>query len=133
MDELVALEGPTANFDQLAAALQADSGDLSTFLEVVAGKFEAALPARTKVERDGGVLRRKRQVKRVSLDLGELRFELARSRGAVVAQCTRVVRGIALKTEQLNLDAWLMELAKALSAQASSSSQDRVALERLLS
>jgi hypothetical protein len=133
MDELVSIEGPTTNFDQLAAALQADSGDLSTFLEVVAGKFEAALPGRTKVERDGGMLRRRRQVKRVSLELGELRFELARSGGAVVAQCTKVVRGIALKTERLNLDAWLQELAQALTVQASASSQDRVALERLLS
>jgi hypothetical protein len=134
MDELVSIEGPAEDFDRLAAALRADSGDLSTFLEVVAGKFEAALPGRTKVEREGGgMLRRPRQVKRVSLELGELRFELARSGGAVAAKCTRVVRGIALKTEMLNLDAWLVELARALSAQAGASSQDRVALERLLS
>jgi len=85
------------------------------------------------VEREGGgMLRRHRQVRRVSLELGDLRFELARSGGAVVARCTRVVRGIALKTELLNLDAWLVELARALSAQAGASSQDRVALERLL-
>ena len=70
---------------------------------------------------------------RVSLELGDLRFELARSGGAVAAQCTRVVRGIALKTEMLNLDTWLVELARALSAQAGASAQDRVALERLLS
>ncbi len=134
MDELVSIEGPEENFDRLAAALRADSGDLSTFLEVVAGKFEAALPGRTKVERDGGgMLRRRRQVKRVSLELGELRFELAQSGGSVVARCTRVVRGIALKTEMLNLETWLVELARALSTQARASSQDRVALERLLS
>jgi len=133
MDELVSLDGPAEDFDRLAAVLRADSGDLSTFLEVVASKFESALPGRTKVEREGGgMLRRHRQVRRVSLELGDLRFELARSGGAVVARCTRVVRGIALKTELLNLDAWLVELARALSAQAGASSQDRVALERLL-
>ncbi|MGH7641857.1 MAG: hypothetical protein ACRENX_02385 [Candidatus Dormibacteria bacterium] len=134
MDELVSYQEPAEDFDRLAAALRADSGDLSTFLEVVAEKFEVALPGRTKVERDGGgMLRRHRQVKRVSLELGDLRFELARSGGAVAAQCTKVVRGIALKTEILNLDSWLLELARALSAQAGASSQDRVALERLLS
>ncbi|HEY6538104.1 MAG TPA: hypothetical protein VI138_03580 [Candidatus Dormibacteraeota bacterium] len=133
MDASVSLEGPQEDFDQLAASLRADSSDLSTFLEVMAGKFEAALPGRTRVEREGGRLRRHRPVKRVSLELGEVRFELARSGGAIVAQCTRVVRGIALKTEQLNLDAWVVELAQALSVQASASSLDRVALERLLS
>ena len=133
MDELVSIEGPAEDFDRLAAALRADSVDLSTFLEVVASKFESALPGRTRVERGGGMLRRRRPVNRVSLELGDLRFELARSGGAVAAQCTRVVRGIALKTEMLNLDTWLVELARALSAQAGASAQDRVALERLLS
>jgi hypothetical protein len=133
MDALVPVRGPEEDFDRLAAALQADSRDLSTFLEVVASKFEAALPGRTRVERSGGgLLRRNRQVSRVSLELGDLHFELARSGGAVAAKCTKVVRGIALKTELLNLDAWLLELARALSTQASASAQDRVALERLL-
>ena len=85
MDELVSIEGPAEDFDRLAAALRADSGDLSTFLEVVASKFESALPGRTRVERGGGMLRRRRPVNRVSLELGDLRFELARSGGAVAA------------------------------------------------
>jgi hypothetical protein len=50
----------------------------------------------------------------------------------VAAKCTKVVRGIALKTELLNLDTWLVELARALSSQARASAQDRVALEQLL-
>jgi hypothetical protein len=132
MDELVSSGIPEDGFDGLAAALQADSRDLATFLEVVAAKFESALPGRTRIERSGGRLGRHRRVDRVSLELGDLRFELARSGGAVAARCTRVVRGIALKTENLNLDRWLVELAAALSAQAGASSLDRAALERLL-
>jgi hypothetical protein len=132
MDELVSLEGSDEDFDRLAAALQADSRDLTTFLEVVADKFEAALPGRTRVQREGGRLRRNRQVRRVSVELGELRFELDRYRGDVVGQRTRVVRGIALKTERLTLEQWLLELARALSAEAQASAQARSALQRLL-
>ncbi|MGH7609109.1 MAG: hypothetical protein ACREOD_04080 [Candidatus Dormibacteria bacterium] len=132
MDELATLSEPPPDFDRLAAALQADSRDLSTFIEVVATKFAEALPGRTRVERQGGLLARSKRVHRVSLDLGEFRFELEQARGEVVARCTKVVRGIALKTEALGLDQWLGRLAQALADQASSSSQDRVALERLL-
>ncbi|MGH7640102.1 MAG: hypothetical protein ACREOL_04210 [Candidatus Dormibacteria bacterium] len=133
MDELVPTGEPQEDFDQLAAALRAEAGDLSTFLEVVASKFEGALPRRTRVEREGGMLRRRHQVRRVCLDLGELQFELAREGGDVAARRTRVVRGITLKSEALGLDEWLHSLAQALSAQAGSSLQDRLALERLLS
>jgi hypothetical protein len=132
MDELVSIDVPDEDFDRLAAALRADSRDLSTFLEVVADKFEEALPGRTRVQREGGLLRRNRQVRQVSLELGELRFELDRSRGEVVGRRTRVVRGIALKTEQMNLEEWLLELARALSAEAQASAQARSALQRLL-
>jgi hypothetical protein len=50
----------------------------------------------------------------------------------VVGQRTRVVRGIALKTERLTLEQWLLELARALSAEAQASAQARSALQRLL-
>ena len=44
----------------------------------------------------------------------------------------RLVRGVALATEELPLDRWLDELAAALLAEARRSEQDRLALERLL-
>ncbi|MGH7610848.1 MAG: hypothetical protein ACREN4_02395 [Candidatus Dormibacteria bacterium] len=132
MDELTTLAQPAPDFDRLAAALQADSRDLHTFIEVVAFKFAEALPERTRVERQGGLLSRNKAVHRVSLDLGAMRFQLERSGGQVLARCTKVVRGIALKTEDLGLDDWLHRLAEALQDQARASSQDRVALERLL-
>jgi hypothetical protein len=43
-----------------------------------------------------------------------------------------VVRGIALKTEELPVDQWIEELSRDLSAHAAKNSQARMALERLL-
>jgi hypothetical protein len=133
MEELSLQPDPQPDFEQLAAGLRADSRDLSTFLEVMADKFTGALPGRVKVEYQGGMLRRNKQVRRILIQLGEDRFEVAREQGAVLARRVRVVRGIALKTEGLAVDSWLAELSRALVREGQSTSEGRIALERLLS
>ena len=80
----------------------------------------------------GGMLRRNKQVRRILIQLGEDRFEVAREQGAVLARRVRVVRGIALKTEELAVDPWLAELSQALLREGQSTSEGRIALERLL-
>ncbi len=132
MEELSFPPDSRPDFEQLAAGLRADSRDLSTFLEVLADKFSGALPGRVKVEYQGGMLRRHKQVRRILIQLGEDRFEVAREQGAVLARRVRVVRGIALKTEELAVDSWLAELSRALVREGQSTSEGRIALERLL-
>ncbi|MHB8331192.1 MAG: hypothetical protein ACYDEA_03245 [Candidatus Dormibacteria bacterium] len=133
MDELGPLGSSDEDFERLASSLRADSGDLNTFLEVLASKFEGALPGRALVDyQGGGMLRRRKSVRRIRVVLGEDHFELVREQGSVVARRSKVVRGIALKNDQLSLDGWVAELTRALVQQSSASSADRVALERLL-
>ena len=133
MDELSIPSDNDQDFERLAASLRADSGDVSTFLEVLAVKFQGALPGRAKIDyQSSGVVRRTKTVRRIALEMGDDRFELIRERGAVVARRTRGVRGITLKSDQLSLDGWVEELTRALVQQGSSSAQDRQALERLL-
>jgi hypothetical protein len=50
-DELALSGTPADGFELWAASLRASSGDLATFVEVVAGKLELALPGRTAVDR----------------------------------------------------------------------------------
>jgi len=133
MDELSSLEEPDQDFERLASSLRADSGDLTTFLEVMASKFEGALPGRARVDyQTSGMLRRSKSVRRIQIQMGDDHFELIRDRGAILAKRTKVVRGIALKNEELNLDSWVEELTRALVRQSAASSADRQALERLL-
>ncbi len=134
MSELGPLSDPDQDFELLASSLRADSGDLNTFLEVLASKFEGALPGRARIDyQGGGMLRRKaKAVRRIQVQLGDDHFELVREAGAVVAKRTKVVRGIALKSEELSLDGWVSELTRALLKQSASSAADRQALERLL-
>lgn len=118
-------------FDVLAAALRADARDLDLFLEVLAAKLSDALPGRVGVDHEGGLLSRKR-VKRVAVDIGDHRYELARSAGGLSGRRSHQVRGITLKTEQLAVEEWITALSRHLAEEARQSEQGRLALERLI-
>lgn len=121
------------DFDLLAASLRADARDLSTFMEVLAAKLDAALPGSVEVHRAGGLFRKDHPVQELVLNLGEWRLRLAAKRGGVPeAERTHLVRGVALKTEIVELDAWVTSLAEALSSHAKSGETAADALRRFL-
>ncbi len=127
-----AIEG-AGGFELLAASLRASSGDLNTFVEVLADKLEQALPGRVAVERRA--VRRfskERRVARIELALGDNRYIAVAQGGALETRCAKAVRGVVLKTEELPLEAWLEALARELATEAEASEQSRLALEQLL-
>ena len=123
----------TPDFDLVAAALRADSSDLATFVEALATKLEASFPGHVKVERKGSrFVPGARPVRRISVPLGDSTFELEHDGGRVSCSRRAVVRGIALRTEEMPLDEWIDALSAALVSEAGSSESARAALERLL-
>jgi hypothetical protein len=122
-----------ADFDLLASSLRASSGDLATYLRVLAEKLEAALPGAVSVERRrAGLFSGARTVTGVSCELGDERFGLAVQGAKAQATRATVVRGVVLKTEPLPLEVWVDTLAAALAKEAESSEQARLAVERLV-
>ena len=135
MEELrtdLAAPGGPDEFDQVAAALRADAGDVATFLDVLALKLGDSLPGGVSVQREGGLLRRNRRVVGIRVELGETRLALARTPSGIEAQAVRVVRGVALKTERVALDTWIGLLGAGLRARAAESAEARAALARLV-
>src|SRR6202030_4065847 len=62
------------DFDLSAASLRASGGDLQTFVDVLAGKLDDALPGRVKVQRRAiRLLSKQKQVTAIELDLGDTR------------------------------------------------------------
>lgn len=121
------------DFDMVAASLRADAGDLGTFVEVLAGKLEAAIPGAVRVRRAGGLFRREHPVQEIHLTLGEWEFRLAAAPGGVPrAERAHTVRGIALKSEEMAVDAWLEALLQVLRVHAASSAAATESLQRLL-
>jgi len=125
--------GAEPSFDLDAAALRADGRDLDAGVEVLATKLEGALPAATRVERRArGLLSRERRVERIELALGECTYVLSRERHGLATTRARTVRGVRIKNEQLDVDAWLAALEADLREEARTSAEARAAVERLL-
>jgi hypothetical protein len=125
--------GNELDFDLSAASLRASSGDLRSFVEVLANKLDRALPGRVKVERRATrLLSKQKRVTGIELDLGGTRYLLAAQGGAVETRCATAVRGIVLKSAVVPLDTWIDELLRELADEAQTSEQSRLALEQLL-
>jgi hypothetical protein len=124
------VEGPP-DFDLVAASLRADTDDLRVFVESLSTKLDQSFPGRCRVQRAG--LLGKGDVRRITVELGDSRYELSHDDGAVTARRSSVVRGITLKSEELGLDEWIDSLSADVVAEADRSERGRLALQRLLS
>ena len=129
------LVSSVSQFDLLAASLRADLGDQKAFVEALATKLTESFPDRVQVERRGsGFLGRGlKRVHRVSVRLGDNEYELEHEEGRVITRRRNIVRGVALKTDELPMESWIDELSGKLVEEAGRSERDRLALEKLLS
>jgi hypothetical protein len=121
------------DFELLAASLRADARDVDAFVEALGAKLEGALPARTRVVRKSArLLSKQKRVTSITVDLGEDRFVLERTRGVVETRHAHTVRGIVLKSETLELNDWIGSLVRAIARAADTSEHGRLALAQLL-
>jgi hypothetical protein len=120
------------SFDMVAAGLRADAADLDAFVEALAVKLEGALPGRVAIARQGGLFSRSKRVREISVDMGDCRYNLVSNGGHIETTRRNEVRGIAIKSERLELDDWIAGLSRELEASARESADGRQALERLL-
>lgn len=116
--------------DLVASALRADARDVDVFFDVLVAKLGAALPGQVEVERGGFLGRGKPDG--VVISLGDSRYEARRAKQRIVCARRQVVRGIALKTEELEVGAWIDALSADLVDAAASSDRARTALQGLL-
>lgn len=121
---------PVGDFDLLAAALRADMSDMPAWMAALATKLAGALPDRVAIQHGGWL--GNGPVNGVTADLGSWRYSLRMEHGRPLGERMHIVRGIALKTEPLPLDAWIDGLSAALAELAESSARERAAIMRLL-
>jgi hypothetical protein len=119
-------------FDLLAASIRADAADLGLFLDVVATKFESALPGVVEVRREGGLFRRRHPVQSLVVSLGDHRYELRRHGHRLRATIALRAHGVTLRTDERPLDMWIDLLSRELADHAGASSDARAALIRLI-
>jgi len=123
----------SGSIDQALASLRADAADGHAFLQALAARFEGALPNAVRVDRKHGFLSSDHSAKAIEIEAGSDRYRIADAGGGrLEASRTRVVRGIALKSELLSVDEWIAALAQTLAAEAARSAEAQQALRRLL-
>ncbi len=116
-------EPVVGTFDVLAASVRADTGDLRSYLDVVAGKLSDALPGSVRVEREGGLFARERRVRRVNLQLAGRTYELAWTGADLVA---------SIGGRVLPLADWAEDLGNQLSQHARNEARAKDAMSGLL-
>jgi len=121
-----------ANFDALTAELHGAQGKNMDLLEVIAAKFQAAVPESTKVVREWRILGGR--IKEIDLHLGETRYRFESPRkGAYRVVRQPVVHGVAVgNMETLAPTAWVDTLIGDLARYAETQGRSAAALEKLM-
>ncbi len=117
----------------VAAALSRQYGeDQRNFLEMLADMLSSAMPGEVEIKRRGGLFSKK-TLQSVTIVLGDQRYTMEDpGYGSLHASRTKIVRGIALKTEAMEVPDWLESLGASLEEKMRVSSTAREALSRLL-
>jgi hypothetical protein len=125
---------PANALDLAAASGRVDRVDMQAMLDALAVRLVEAVPraATVKRRRVGGLLSKRTEIERIAVDLGELRFELEHSGANIACARAKVVRGIALKRDELPIEQWIRELVGEVVRSAEISEQTRLALEGLV-
>ena len=115
-----------------AAALRANSADVPLLLKALCDQLSATLGARLRVERASGRRHRSDAISSVQITMAQDLFE-ARMDGASL-RCTvgHLSGGIRIRSEALDMDAWIVRLLQALQAEAAHSDSARQALENIV-
>ena len=104
--------------------------DQGFFLELLAKTLESALPDETATQTKGFL---KKSLVGVQVSLGDVRYSFEKpDRGPVLAMKTKIVRGIALKTEEIPVAEALQDLGEAMETRAAKSGQAREAMAKML-
>lgn len=103
-------------------------------LSPLARLLQDSLGSAVELQMAGGFFSKKELVG-LTFTLGEWRYSLTdaggdKKAGPLVARRTRVVRGIALKTEELPMAAWLEEVGLALEVEAQTNQEAHAALSK---
>jgi hypothetical protein len=125
------------SLEMVAAALRADSSDITIYARVLTESLGESLPPGcVTVDRARSMSDRMRDrpgtVTKVSVRLGEKTLTLGTQRGAPVAEICHEVRGIVLSRNIVPIAEWAAELARGLVEHAEQNAAAATALRRLV-
>ncbi|MBX9693203.1 MAG: hypothetical protein K2Z81_12515 [Cyanobacteria bacterium] len=125
---------PAIQFEVLAARLKDDHGASVDLLDLLARMLESSYSSGTKVTRGGWFMSKERPVEELSVRFDEWQFQITRSKhGSVNASSKKLVRGVALKTNEMSLEQCVDEIIQEMKKLSEKNSQTRSALDKFIS
>jgi len=125
--------GPAMQFEVLAAKLKTDHGASGDLLELVAKMLESSYAGGTKIERGGWFMSKQRPVENLTVRFDEWQFQITREKhGTVNARAAKLVRGVALKTNDVSMEQCIEDILKELLKLSEKNGQTRAALDKFV-
>jgi hypothetical protein len=125
-------QGDSFDLDMAIATLQSNSTDTRIMLKLLIGQLTEVLGDRIAVERAGGRFRKSEEIKSVQITLGDDTLRADVEGAGVRCSIGHASGGIRIRSEQVDMDAWLARLLTTLHKEASHSEQTRLALEHIV-
>lgn len=119
----------SGDWDDAAARLRRTTQDIDSYVRTLGQKLLDALPGQARAER-GGLFGP--PLGAVVVELGDVRYRLPVARPSTRVERSQVVRGVAIKSEEVAIDRFLEELTDHLRRAAATDTAAVAALERLL-
>jgi len=127
-----AAAGDAFDLSMAVSALASNSTDTHIMLKALVSQLADVLGTRLTVERSGGRFRKSDEIKTVRITLGDDTLQADVDGGTVRCSIGHASGGIRIRSEQVNMDAWLTRLLTILHNEASHSEQTRIALENIV-
>ena len=121
------------NLDLSAAWLRKARGDIKPFMAALAQRLADALPGRVEVERRrNGFFSSASHVGRITVRLDPDVFILEEDHGVLQARRTKLVRNVSLRSDPMDVPAWLQAVTNGVGQMAGDAEAARTALHDIL-
>ena len=124
--------GDSFDLELAAARLRADSSDVRILLKVLVDQLSDALGPRLQVQRAGGRFRKSDEIRSLRITMGDDRFDAEVDGPTLRCTVGHSSGGIRIRSEKVDMDAWLNRLLATLQAEADHSQAVRLALEHIV-
>lgn len=120
-------------FETLAAALNLGRSQQKDLVESLAHMMTLSLPDSVTVTRGGWILSKEKPISELTVRFDEFHYRISKEGSGYTARVLKMVRGVALKTTELELEECFKQILDELTRLADKNSKTRDALQKFVS
>ncbi len=125
---------PALNFAVLAANMQLDRRETRTLVESLATMLQEALPDQVTITRGGWMLSKDKPIEDLLVRFDDVHYQISKQKNSknYSAKALKIVRGIALKSTELEIAECISKIVEHLTAMSEKNSSMRSALRNFI-